>query len=321
MKAIQQPQILPYLGRFTLLHLLTYILIGFLFNIFQNTLPESGRIALDYYEPFRPIGIMAMIGQVLRGLAFALVFYPFYNVLFENRRGRLILFGAMWGVALFGSVEPQPGSIEGIIYTTISFTEHLSVLIAVALQMLLFVWLFFKWELASQKSTVSAENKTLNRTVYAPEKMRGYVIRFLVIHLITYWVVGSIFYQVAGYADALEEMEIFELWRPLENIQAVLLVFFGQIFRGTMLALLLAPFFGSYVYKKSGWLLLFLLIFGLTTLGSPLFLSEFISFEGSFAEFLNDLIIGIPEIVTQMLVFSLLFFFWQRKSARTAASQ
>ena len=88
-----------------------------------------------------------------------------------------------------------------------------------------------------------------------------------------------------------------------------------------MLALLLAPFFGSYVYKKSGWLLLFLLIFGLTTLGSPLFLSEFILFEGSFAEFLNDLIIGIPEIVTQMLVFSLLFFFWQRKSARTAASQ
>jgi hypothetical protein len=316
MKAIQQPQILPYLGRFTMLHLLTYILIGFLFNIFQNTLLESGRIALDYYEPFRPIGIMTMIGQILRGLTFALVFYPFYNVLFENRRGRLILFGAMWGVALFGSVEPQPGSIEGIIYTTISFTEHLSVLIAVALQMLLFVWLFFKWELASQKSTFSDENKILNRPVSSPKKMRGYVIRFLVIHLITYWVVGSIFYQVAGYADALEEMEIFELWRPLENIQAVLLVFFGQIFRGTMLALLLAPFFGSYVYKKSGWLLLFLLIFGLTTLGSPLFLSEFILFEGSFAEFLNDLIIGIPEIVTQMLVFSLLFFFWQRKSVR-----
>ena len=59
----------------------------------------------------------------------------------------------MWGVALFGSVEPQPGSIEGIIYTTISFTEHLYVLIAVALQMLLFVWLLFKWETLSRKRT------------------------------------------------------------------------------------------------------------------------------------------------------------------------
>ncbi len=314
MREIKQPQILSYLGRFTLLHLFTYILIGFVFLIFQDTLPESRRIALDYYEPFRPLGMMAVVGQIIRGLAFAFVFYPFYQVLFKNPQGRLIMFGAMWGIALFGSVEPQPGSIEGIIYTTISFIEHISVLFAVAVQMLLFVWLFFKWELLSQKKTGSSEITKRDILSYAPEKIRGYAVRFLVVHLVTYWVIGSIFYQIAGYADALKEMEIFEMWRPLENMNAVLLVFFGQLFRGTMLALLLAPFYGSYVHKRNGWLLLFLLVFGLTTLGSPLFLSEFILFEGSLAAFLKDLIIGIPEIVTQMLVFSLVFFWWQRKS-------
>lgn len=316
MHEVKQPRILPYLGRFTLLHLIAYVLVGLAFIKFQGALPESGRIALDLYEPFRPIELMNIIGQILRGLAFALVLYPFYNVLFKNQRGRLILFGAMWGIALFGSVEPQPGSIEGIIYTTISFTEHLSVLVAVAVQMLLFAWLFFKWELVSQRRKVLSENEAPDSPVYAPEKIRGYVLRFLLVHLITYWVIGSIFYQVAGYADALEEMGIFEMWRPLENIHAVLIVFFGQLFRGTILALLLAPFFGSYVHKKNGWSLLFLLIFGLTTLGSPLFLTEFITFEGSFTVFLNDLIIGIPEIVTQMLVFSFIFFQWQKKRTR-----
>ena len=325
MNPINRPKLLPFIGRFTLLHLVIYFSVGYVFLFFQDLLPASGRFALDLYEPFRALGSMAVSGQILRGLAFALVFYPFYNVIFENVRGRIIMFGAMWGVALFGSVEPQPGSIEGIIYTTISFTEHLYVLLAVAAQMLLFVWLFFKWETFSQKRSGPSEleiTKGLESPdnpkipVYTPEKIRGYTIRFGIVHLVTYWVIGSLYYQIAGYADALQEMEIFEMWRDLESISAVLLVFFGQIFRGPVLALLLFPFYGIYINKKHGWMLLFLLMFGLTALGSPLFLSEFILFEGTFIEFLKELFIGIPEIVTQMLVFSLIFFWWQRKSER-----
>lgn len=320
MKEIKQPQLFSFLGKFTLLHLITYIIIGYFFLIFQDSLPESKRIALDFYEPFRSPDFMSIIGQILRGLAFALIFYPFYNTLFKNPRGRLTLFGAMWGVALFGSVEPQPGSIEGIIYTTISFAEHMYILIAVAAQMLLFVWLFFKWEALSQKRTGPSDpesQQSLENLVQYPKKIRGYIFRFGIVHLISYWIIGSLFYQIAGYADALQEMEVFELWRNLESIPAVLLVFFGQIFRGPVLALLLAPFYGSYINKKHGWLLLFLLMFGLTALGSPIFLPEFIFFEGTFMEFLRDLMIGIPEIVTQMLVFSIIFFWWQRRSIRT----
>ena len=338
MNKIERPQLLPYLGRFTLLFLATYYVIGLPFLAIQSALPESGRIALDFYETFRPFGLMAITGQLLRALAFALVFYPFYNILFETTRGRLILFGAMWGVALFGSVEPQPGSIEGIIYTVISFPEHIYALLAIALQMLLFVWLFIKWEMFSQKSAgmvsqAYTEEKhpikgqdnfqiadespdNLKPTINLPKKIRGYTTRFMIVHVVTYWIIGPLFYQIAGYADALQEMEVFEMWRDLENIPAVLLVFFGQIFRGALLGLLLAPFYGNYINKKNGWLLLYLLMLGLTALGSPLFLPEFILFEGTFVEFLKDLVIGIPEIVTQMLVFSLIFFWWQRKAER-----
>jgi hypothetical protein len=66
MKKIERPQLLPYLGRFTLLFLATYYVIGLPFLVFQSALPESGRIALDFYETFRPIDLMAVAGQVLR---------------------------------------------------------------------------------------------------------------------------------------------------------------------------------------------------------------------------------------------------------------
>jgi len=95
--------------------------------------------------------------------------------------------------------------------------------------MVLFVWIFFKWETLSRKKTdtVSTSSPGSSLPVNLPEKLKSYTSRFMVAHLVTYWVIGSVFYQIAGYADALEEMEIFEMWRPLENIPAVLLVFFG----------------------------------------------------------------------------------------------
>jgi hypothetical protein len=217
----------------------------------------------------------------------------------------------MWAIGLFCSVEPQPGSIEGIIYTVITFAEHTSVLITVGIQMLLFMWLIFWIEnrFAENNTLEISKQSSLNQTNF-----KGYIIRFTLVHLFTYWVVGGFFYELSGYNDALESMEIFKLWRPLENLPAVLMVFFGQIFRGTLLALLLYPYYKFYIGKKRGWALLYLLMIGLTILGSPLFLTEFIDFNGSIAEFIKSLAVGIPEIFSQMLVFSLLFFYWQRKA-------
>ena len=254
------------------------------------------------------IDVISMSGQLLRGLPLAAILYPFYPLIIGSHWGKLVLFGALWGVALVGSVEPQPGSIEGIIYTRITLLEHTAILVAVAAQMFAFVWLLSLWEKPQPADPTHVQAD--------PKKMRGYSLRFILVHLITYWVVGIIFYEIAGYAQALEEMEIFQLWRPLENLPAVLLVFFGQIFRGGMLSLLLYPFYTVYIRAKHGWLLLFLLILGLTILGSPVFLPELIRVEGSWAEFLQSLVIGIPEILTQALVFSVIFFWWQRRAER-----
>jgi hypothetical protein len=311
MKITTRPNLLPLVARFAVIHLIAYAAIGYVFLLYQQNLPESNHIGLDLYQQFRTLSITTIIGQLLRGLAFGFVFYPFYHIIFNRKGGRLLLFLSMWAIGLFCSVEPQPGSIEGIIYTVITFAEHASVIIAIGIQMALFVSLIFLVEnyIFRNKSVDTEEPVSFNRHI-----LKGYIIRFTLVHLFTYWVVGGIFYELSGYNDALETMEIFKLWRPLENLPAVLLVFFGQIFRGSLLAFLLYPYYENYIARKRGWALLYLLMIGLTILGSPLFLTEFIDFNGSIAEFIKSLAVGIPEIFSQMLVFSLLFFFWQRKA-------
>jgi hypothetical protein len=306
-----QGKFVNYILRFSVIHTISYFLVAIIFVAFQNALPDADSIGLNLYQPFRALDTINILGQLLRGLAFGFVFYPFYHIVFNRKGGRLLLFLSMWAVGLFCSVEPQPGSIEGIIYTVITFAEHASVLIAVGIQMLLFVWLIFWIE------NRFAENNLLEIGVQFSlnqKNLKGYIIRFTLVHLFTYWVVGGIFYELTGYNDALETMEIFNLWRPMESLNTVLLVFFGQIFRGTLLAVLLYPFYKIYIDKKSGWAQLYLLMIGLTILGSPLFLTEFIDFNGSIAEFIKSLAVGIPEIFSQMLMFSLIFFFWQRRS-------
>ena len=309
-----------YAGRFILLHLAVYTIIGGIFLYVQSLVPEARRVALDfeYFSPYRTPGFVSLAAQSSRGLILALIFYPFYTTITSSRRGGLALFGALWGVAIFGSVEPLPGSLEGMIYTITTLPEHAAVLAATAIQTALFVRLFLLWEtsrvIGGGNGGVSADEETAAQP--APVSKKGHVLRFSLLHLFTYWVVGSIFYQISDYHEALASMEIFQLYRPLENIVMVLGVFFGQVVRGPLLALLLFPFLATWVGKRHGWLLLFGLLFGLTALGSPVFLHLGIKealATTSFSQFIESWTIGIPEIFTQMLIFSILLFLWERK--------
>jgi len=293
-----------FLGRFALLHVITYSIIALIFLNIQQALPAAGRVALDFFEPYS-LSLNETLAQVIIGAVMALVLYPFYDVIIKGQRGWLILFAALWGVALLGSLEPKPGTIEGMIYTQTSLAEHLLVLAAGAVQVLLFAWLFLRWEKWSagiSESTGRVRTEGLN--------IRGYAGRFTLLHLLVYLIVGILFYEISGYEEALATMEIFELWRPQDNIIVVGAVFFGQILRGAILALLLLPFYSTYMNKQRGWLLLFGLLFGLkvlaTVISVPATSTELI--QG-----LHDSLTGLPEITAQTLIFASLFFIWERK--------
>jgi len=144
--------------------------------------------------------------------------------------------------------------------------------------------------------------------------LRGYTFRYTLLHLIVYIIVGSLFYEISGYEEALATMEAFALWRDLESIGMVAAVFFGQIFRGAILALLYYPFYSTYMKKPHGWLLLFGLLFGLQVIPIMFVIPE------SLTVMLLEAAVGLPEIVTQTLVFALLFFAWERRRNRKIAS-
>lgn len=155
------------------------------------------------------------------------------------------------------------------------------------------------------------------------KKLRGYTRRFTLLHALTYWIVGMIFYQISGYEEAMNTMEAFELFRPLDNGLMVIVVFLGQIIRGAILALLIYPFYSIYMNKQQGWLYIFLLLWGLTALGSLVFIPNLLQdiTNISLTEFIESIKIGIPEITLQMLVFSWLFFKWEKRKIKKIESQ
>jgi hypothetical protein len=311
MNSVKEKNFLAYAGRFTLLYILLYFAVGVIFVLIQNALPAESRVALDFFKPYN-LGLAEPVTQALRGFFLALVLYPFYDLFVKGKRGFAIMVCALWGVALLGNLEPKPGSIEGMIYTHTALIEHILVLAAGLIQVMLLSSLFLSWERKSIGFAEKVEYRCrglLSETV-TPKWMRGYTFRYTLIHLLVYMIVGSLFYEISGYEEALATMEAFALWRDLESIGMVAVVFFGQIFRGSILALLLYPFYDSYLSGRLGWLKLFGLLFGLKVIPAMFTVPE------SFMVMLQEAAVGLPEIIAQTFVFAVLFYAWERRRKR-----
>lgn len=129
------------------LHMITYMITGMIFSTLFNypELYKTGNLATfmkDFSSPWIPAGPAL---QLFRGLLFAFVLWPFYDFIFKKENGWAVLWLLLFGVGIIGTAGPAPGSLEGIIYTRLTFSEHLIGLPEVMLQTLLFSVLLFKW--------------------------------------------------------------------------------------------------------------------------------------------------------------------------------
>ncbi|MFW6238794.1 MAG: hypothetical protein ACOC5A_06130 [Halanaerobiales bacterium] len=149
------------------------------------------------------------------------------------------------------------------------------------------------------------------------KRYRGYLIRFTLLHVLTYTVIGIIFFQLQDYESAFEVQAQFKLYRPLNHplVRGSMLI---QILRGGILATLIYPFYDIFMKQRQGWLLLFTILFGLTVLGSMAMIPDFIAGinETSIFQVVLEQVIGLPEITVQILLFSWLFMKWEKKSNR-----
>jgi hypothetical protein len=82
--------------------------------------------------------------QPIRGLIFALVFYPLAEILFGRRSGWLVMGWMLVGLGILSTFAPAPASIEGMIYTTLGL-PNITSYIEIVPQAFLLSGILFYW--------------------------------------------------------------------------------------------------------------------------------------------------------------------------------
>lgn len=140
-----QPRFLSLTVKTIVCHTVTYFVMGALAyhflhyaDILNN--PNSGmRPTTSLWVLFGP----AL--QVFRGVLFASVLYPFRETLFGRKDGWLLIAWILIGVGILGTFAAPPGSLEGLIYTTVPVHMQLRGYLEIVPQALLLSALLFFW--------------------------------------------------------------------------------------------------------------------------------------------------------------------------------
>jgi len=144
-----------FLGRFTVAHVVTYLVFGLFFMFvtrYFEVFAEDPLLSQIMRPADSPIVRLAVVFQFLRGALLGLALYPFRGIILEGRYGWLKLFMALWILTGVGAVVTGPGSIEGYIYTKLKADIAVG-WPEVTTQMLAFSYLFVRWERKAVESS------------------------------------------------------------------------------------------------------------------------------------------------------------------------
>ncbi len=128
-------------------HTVTYFIAGILaytIGDYERTFSEP---PLSYLmRPTTDPWVMAgPLFQPIRGLIFALAFYPLREVLFARKAGWLFLWWLLVALGILSTFGPAPGSVEGMIYTVIPPLSQILGLWETLLQSFLLGVVLFHW--------------------------------------------------------------------------------------------------------------------------------------------------------------------------------
>ncbi len=130
-----------------IVHTITYFAAGFLaytLGGYEKTFsePPLSYLMRPTSDPWVMVGPLL---QPIRGVVFALAFYPLRSVLFARSRGWLILWWLLLALGVLSTFGPAPGSVEGLIHTIIPPLDQILGLWEVLLQSFLFSSVLFYW--------------------------------------------------------------------------------------------------------------------------------------------------------------------------------
>lgn len=115
-----------FVWRVVATHVLTYFVVGLaaLFLLDYRELYRDTELRFIMRPTESPIVALGPVLQIVRGLLFGVVLWPFATRILEPR-GAFALWGLLLGLAVLGTAGPSPGSLEGLIFTTIPLPVQL----------------------------------------------------------------------------------------------------------------------------------------------------------------------------------------------------
>ena len=127
-------------------HTVTYFVAGVLAYTLGHYETKFAEPPLSYFmrPTSDPIVRAGVLFQPIRGVIFALAFYPLRSVLFA-RNGWLVLWWLLVALGILSTFGPAPGSVEGILYTIIPPVSQVTGLWEVLLQSLLLSVILCFW--------------------------------------------------------------------------------------------------------------------------------------------------------------------------------
>lgn len=142
-----QPGFLALAAKTIVAHSVTYFFMGILASTFLNYAERFARpeMACWMRQLDDPLIMAGPLLQPIRGLIFALAFYPLRETLFGRKNGWLILWWLLVALGILSTFGPPPGSIEGMIYTRIPILDQLVGWLEVVPQALLLSVILFYW--------------------------------------------------------------------------------------------------------------------------------------------------------------------------------
>jgi hypothetical protein len=109
-------------------HTITYFVVGLIaLNVFDYAAQFAEADVRTFMRQTNdPIVALGPAFQPIRGILFALAFYPLREILFRRKNGWLLTWWLLVSLGILSTFGPTSGSVEGMIYTTLPFTEQFS---------------------------------------------------------------------------------------------------------------------------------------------------------------------------------------------------
>lgn len=150
-----------FVGRVTLIHIVTYILCGIVFAALfdYEQLFTLGNTKYFMREVNSSSSLIGPLVQIIRGILFGLVLLLFRGSYEGKRYGWLRLWAIIVIIGIINTPGPAPFSIEGLVYTQLPLEVHLKGAPEILVQTLLFSWLVAK-PVGAGRCRLSDNNRT-----------------------------------------------------------------------------------------------------------------------------------------------------------------